>query len=396
MRKFSVLIAFIVILSAISSASAQDNAQPTSPQTEEATAPLVVAPELFIKGQEADDGQRFDRAVLDYSLFILLNPTYSQGYFSRGLSYQSLGELDSALDDITHALEFTSPAPEYTALVYLTRAQIYIQKDDIDSALSDLDSSIKAYPDATESLLLRARVYSFQRRLDDALSDYSSVIRIEPENIDAYLERGYLNYQLRHLKEALDDYNHALAISPDSIQGYVDRAILHNANADFQSALADMNSAINLSPDTGSLYFIRGSINEQAKNITQAASDYFQALNLGQTRIFTAPESATTSQSFTLQMSEGWVYHIPFEASAGQTVTAQASQISTSRVDPLLVIIDADNTPLVANDDSGGNVNAAIEDYEIPKDGQYTLIVGHAQGGFDGDITVSLNFADQP
>jgi len=395
MRKFIVFILLIVIMGMIGSANAQESGQPTAPapsQTDETA--LVVAPELFFKGQQADDNQSYDRAVLDYSLFILLNPTYSQGYFSRGLSYQSLGELDSALKDVSQALEFTSPAPEYTSLLYLTRAQIYIQQNNLDAALSDLDESIEAYPDSTESLLLRARVYSFQRRLDDAVEDYSSVIRIEPENPDAYLERGYLNYQLRHLEEALDDYNHALEISPDNIQGYVDRAILYNANSDFQAALADMDSAINLSPQTGSLYFIRGAINEQARNITQAASDYLQALSLGQTRTFTAPESATGSQTFTVQMDEGWVYHIPFEAIAGQKVTVQASQTNAEGPDPLLVIVDANNKPLVANDDSNGNVNAEIEGYEIPADGQYTLIVGHAMGGSAGDIAVSLNFND--
>ncbi len=395
MRKFSVLIAFIVMLSVISSANAQDSGEQASPQTQESSVSIVVAPELLFKGQAALDEQSFDRAIMDYSLFILLNPTYSQGYFSRGLSYQALGELDSALNDVSQALEYPSPAPEYTSLLYFTRAQIYIQKDEIDSALSDLDASIEAYPESTESLLLRARVYSFQQRLDDALNDYASVIRIEPENTDAYLERGTLNYQLRHLDEALDDYNHALEINPDNIQGYVDRAILHNANADFQSALADVNTAIDMSPNTGSLYFLRGSINEQAKNIPQAASDYFRALNLGQTRIFTAPDSATSSQSFTLEMSEGWVYHIPFEASAGQKVTAQASQINPDVVDPLLVIVDANENALVANDDAAvGNLNAVIEDYEIPEDGLYTLIVGHARGGFNGNITVSLDFGD--
>jgi tetratricopeptide (TPR) repeat protein len=391
MRKLTAFITFIVIFSAISSASAQEQ---TTTQSQESAASLVVAPELFLKGQQAYEGQSYERAVLDYSLFILLNPTYSQGYFRRGLSYQSLGELDTALDDIAQALEFTPPVPEYQSLLYLTRAQIHIQKNDIDSALNDLNASIQAYPDATDSLLLRARVYSYQRRLDDAVNDYSSVIRIQPTNPDAYLERGYLNYQLRHLEEALDDYNHALEISPNNIQGYVDRAILHNAKSDFQAALADMDSAINLSPNTGNLYLIRGSINEQANNNIQAASDYFRALNLKQTRTFTAPDSAKSNQAFTVQMGEGWVYHIPFEASAGQKVTAQASQVSASRVDPLLVIVDDDNTPLVANDDSGGNMNAAIENYEIPKDGQYTLIVGHAMGGFEGDIRVSLNFED--
>lgn len=391
MRKLTAFITFIVIFSAISSASAQEQ---TTTQSQESAASLVVAPELFLKGQQAYEGQSYERAVLDYSLFILLNPTYSQGYFRRGLSYQSLGELDTALDDIAQALEFTPPVPEYQSLLYLTRAQIHIQKNDIDSALNDLNASIQAYPDATDSLLLRARVYSYQRRLDDAVNDYSSVIRIQPTNPDAYLERGYLNYQLRHLEEALDDYNHALEISPNNIQGYVDRAILHNAKSDFQAALADMDSAINLSPNTGNLYLIRGSINEQANNNIQAASDYFRALNLKQTRTFTAPDSAKSNQAFTVQMGEGWVYHIPFEASAGQKVTAQASQVSASRVDPLLVIVDDDNTPLVANDDSGGNMNATIENYEIPKDGQYTLIVGHAMGGFEGDIRVSLNFED--
>jgi hypothetical protein len=50
---------------------------------------------------------------------------------------------------------------------------------------------------------------------------------------------------------------------------------------------------------------------------------------------------------------------------------------------------------LIADDDSGGNMNAAITNYELPQEGEYTLIIGHAAGMQDtpGDIRISVELA---
>ena len=41
--------------------------------------------------------------MLDLSLFILLNPTYSPAYFGRAQGYMGLNKYDHALQDVDHA-----------------------------------------------------------------------------------------------------------------------------------------------------------------------------------------------------------------------------------------------------------------------------------------------------
>ena len=46
--------------------------------------------------------------------------------------------------------------------------------------------------------------------------------------------------------------------------------------------------------------------------------------------------------------------------------------------------------PVAGDDDSGGDLNALIEDYVIPSDGTYTLVVSHAGGNPNGALRVLL------
>ena len=59
-------------------------------------------------------------------------------------------------------------------------------------------------------------------------------------------------------------------------------------------------------------------------------------------------------------------------------------------MDPLLVLLDVQGLPVLGNDDGGGQKDALIADYELPQDGVYTLMVSHANGGYEGKIRVSL------
>jgi uncharacterized protein YgiM (DUF1202 family) len=56
-----------------------------------------------------------------------------------------------------------------------------------------------------------------------------------------------------------------------------------------------------------------------------------------------------------------------------------------------LLILDANGLPVVGDDDSGVNLDAVIADFAIPAFGVYTLLVTHADGGSDGDVTLILD-----
>lgn len=348
MRKLLIGIMFAALLGSVWTAAAQSEPEDT---------PIVIAPELLARADAAFNTGDYERATLDYSLFLLFNPTISQAYYFRALSYVQLGDFDTAIGDVSEALALNPSAPDYRAELYFLRAQIHLQKDNLNAALGDLDASIEASPALGDNLLLRARVYAFQERYADAILDFDRALEINPENA----------------------------------QGYVDRALVHNAQSDFDLALSDVNRALDLNPDSSGLYLLRGAIHNQAEHAADAASDYLRWLELTQTRENRASDTLTTSQQFVVEMTEGVVYNIPFTATAGQTVNVTANRTPNGEVDPLMVILDNRGAALVSDDDSGGNMDAFIENYVIPRDGDYTLLVGHAGGGANGDILVSLD-----
>lgn len=377
MRKISVLLLLIVALAAGVPVMAQgDTTGPVSGS-------LVVLPELFERANSAFTAGKYDQAAVDYSLFIFLNPTFGQGYFNRALNYDAMGSTDQAIQDMTAALNYTPPSTQFTSNIYLARAQLYLNQNNLRAAMTDLDSSIEAYPDAVNSLTLRAQILSYLQNYPEALDDYNNLIRLQPNQIMHYLDRGFVHAQLGHAEEALADYTQAIQLAPQDAQPYAARALFYNSIRNFANALDDINSAINLNPNRGEFYLMRGSINTAVNEPVAAAGDYFQWIMLNRTQQYIAPTPLTSNQSFTVEMGPGWVYNIPFRASEGQTVNVAASGAAQQQqpVDPLLVILGVNGSPLIADDDSGGNLAAFIRNYVIPEDGEYTLIVSQAGGG---------------
>ena len=89
-------------------------------------------------------------------------------------------------------------------------------------------------------------------------------------------------------------------------------------------------------------------------------------------------------------MAAGIRYDLSFDAAAGQHVTLSAQAREAAGTDPLIVLLDASGQPVAGDDDSGGDLNALIEDYVIPSDGTYTLVVSHAGGNPNGALRVLL------
>lgn len=391
MRKLSVILLVFVLLVAALPTLAQGDS------TGAMSGSLVVMPELFSRANTAFDAGNYEQAAVDYSLFIFLNPTFSQGYFNRALNYNALGSNDQAFQDLGYALDFADPSTPYASDIYLTRAQLYISQNDLRSAMTDLNASIDANPEAVNSLTLRAQLLSYLQSYPEALNDYNRLIQLQPNQTTHYLDRGFIHAQLGHSDEALADYTHAIELSPQDAQPYAERALFYTRMRNFNDALNDINNAIDRSPNSSELYLMRGSINSSVNQRTAAAGDYFQWITLSRTQQYVAPETLTSNQSFTVEMGPGWVYNIPFRASKGQAVNIAASAVSGQQpIDPLLVILDVDGSPLIADDDSGGNMAALIRNYIIPEDGEYTLVLGQAGGGTQqGNVAVQLDLGQE-
>lgn len=386
MRKLVIFPVIIILLCAAIPAFAQES---TGVGEE---VPLVIAPELFLQAGQAMQSENYGRALLDYSLYILLNPTDSQGFYGRALTYGQVGELDAALSDLNRAANFAPDAPAYTSRVIFERANVYIQQNKVDAALADLDTAIGLNPANTDALLIRGNVLAFQERFADALADYDSVIALQPDHNRVYGQRGTVNLQLGNLDDALSDFNQAIELDPANVQPYINRALLYNSRFEYDSALDDLDRALNLTPENSRLYLFRASINISAENVRDAASDYLQWMDNISTREIISFDHLGSSQPLVIEMEPGWVYSFPFDATEGQMLNIAATRVANGGdADPLVVVVDADRNALVGDDDGGGNLDAMIENYVIPADGEYTLIVSHAMGGGSGQIGVRLN-----
>jgi|GEM_PF-7006863 hypothetical protein len=78
-----------------------------------------------------------------------------------------------------------------------------------------------------------------------------------------------------------------------------------------------------------------------------------------------------------------------FVGEAGDEVTIELESDDVS-MDPYLELRTADGDLLTEDDDSGGNLNARIEDFELPEDGAYQIVVRTYAGVGGGSYTLTL------
>jgi hypothetical protein len=75
-----------------------------------------------------------------------------------------------------------------------------------------------------------------------------------------------------------------------------------------------------------------------------------------------------------------------FEGTAGQQVTIE---MTSSEIDPYLILLNADGSELAQDDDSGGDKNAKIT-VTLPTDGTYTFLANSYEAGQSGNYQLKV------
>ncbi|MBI1256606.1 MAG: hypothetical protein GC204_03985 [Chloroflexi bacterium] len=200
MKKIALLLLSILLCTL--PAYAQDQ-QPAS----STTAPAVMASDLFDKARTLLSAQKYDQAVLDLSLFILVNPTYTVGYYLRSQAYMSLNDLENALKDIDQAIATapTNVSADYGSVLFETRGEIDTLQQQAADALSDFSQSIALKP-TVSALANRALIYLNKPDYQSALTDLDSAIALKADSPALYVYRGAAQTGLKNLTAAATDY----------------------------------------------------------------------------------------------------------------------------------------------------------------------------------------------
>lgn len=389
MRKLIMALVAALLLVLVVPALAQDTAAQSGQGT-----PIVTGLDVYERAGAAFDANDFEKAITDYSLFILLNPTVGEGYFQRAQSFLQLNNLDAALVDLNHALELPPASPEAEAQAYILRSSIYSEKEQVDSALADLNAALTSVPDSADALYRRARLYLSRLEYQPAVDDLNEVVRLAPDFPAAYYFRALANTELQAYDAAIADYGHLIEVTPDDTTSFVGRAELYIRQEAYDAALQDLDAAITLDPTVGGLYLQRGMVHNRLGNTEAGAADYLEWIRGVRQSDLITDVTLRPGESQVVTMQAGLVYAMQFEAEAGQLVNLTASTRPGATVDPLLLIIDVDGNPLVADDDGGGNFDAAISDFRLPAAGTYIAVLSHAGGGSDGTVRVKLELSN--
>jgi len=340
--------------------------------------------DVLENGQALLDEGEYEQAVEAFTEVLDDNPDNVDALVGRSRAYGQLGDPQQALVDAKRAVAL---APE-SGEAYMARGLALLAAGSTEDGIADMEQAAALDPDNAEIFFTQAEVYIVLGEIDRALVNYDKAIDLDPRNDEYLYRRGNLYYALSELESALKDYNAAIKLDPGNADYYFSRSYVHFDMDNLEAALEDDNRVIEMEPDYASGYLNRGFHYYSNEAYEQASADYYQWITLNETeRIEEDPIEKADRRE--LEMDEGWLYVIPFSAPGAGTLTVEVISPG-GLVDPVVVILDDEGVPFMVDDDGGMGLSVLIENYMLPYQGDFTLVVSHAGGGSVGEVVVDV------
>ena len=290
------------------------------------------------------------------------------------------------MDDANAALDVDAES----AGAYLWRGLANLGLENPDQAEDDLLRSIELEP-AAESYTVLAQFYALTGEPSQALESYGDAIdaAAPDEQADYYYQRAQYRSQIGELEAAVADFTAAIEQDPDNPDYYYGRAFAYFDLGEVEMALEDDTQVIELAPDFANGYLNRGFHYYSVRAFQPASTDYLTWIEkLDGERVELDPLEDNEDE-FELSMDTGTAYYLPFTAPQAGAIDVRAYS-PRGGVDPVVLILDADGEPFMVDDDGGFGLSAVLDGYNLPGEGQYTLVISHAGGGSVGDVTVEV------
>jgi tetratricopeptide (TPR) repeat protein len=331
-------------------------------------------------------------ALLDEAIFALQN-----------------NEVGEALEIVNQVLE----VDERNATAYAIRGILYVRQDRLLLAIDDYTRAIDIIPWDWTFHTLRADTYVLLEEYGQAMMDYDRALYLNPRYEEALISRSNLHLQLGDMNAGtvdnliaegvsrwrFDDNVGAINVLSEAIEAdggesnasalaYYNRALAYYNLEDFVASLEDYTSAIEIDPEMHDSYLGRGIAHRSAGNLAEAGDDFLNRMELLERNSFEV--SIEIGGFVDVEMAYGNVHRVTFEGSAGDSVTISARDFEGVQVDPLIALLAPDGTAIAGDDDFGGFLDSQVSNFTLSEDGTYTIVVSHANGGFDGLVRVTL------
>lgn len=194
--------------------------------------------------------------------------------YSRGASYEALGNRNHALSDFDAAVALLPDFPN----VYIYRGIIWGDRREYQRALQDFATASKLNPNDPVVFNNIGNVYERLGELDLAVENYGRAIGLRFEYAEAYYNRAHAYILKQEEARAIADYDKAISLQPTYADAYVNRAIAKFSRRDINGALSDLDTAIRLNPRDVSALSNRANVNLSIEKYAEALNDFDRAL----------------------------------------------------------------------------------------------------------------------
>lgn len=211
---------------------------------------FAVADDYFQKGIETFEAKDYTLAIRYFSVVIKKDTTNAIAYFNRGLCYQELNHIDSAIYDFSKSY-FLKPIDKQieNALlnVYFKRAMRYHDAKSYDAALQDFENYLLIKPDDDIVIFNKGIILSKQEQKLQAIDEYTKAITLNAKT-EYYLNRAIDYFFLQKYTQALPDLNEVLKATPQDTTALWLRAKIYYEQNNFEQAQKDLTILHALQP----------------------------------------------------------------------------------------------------------------------------------------------------
>jgi tetratricopeptide (TPR) repeat protein len=172
--------------------------------------------DYFVKGKSEVEMKQFKEGLQNLNMAISFNHDSGSYYTYRGIAYEGLGKLDSAIADYTFSIQHDSGS----YMAYYRRALTYEQAQKYKEAFDDLNKAIMISPKFANAYKHQATDCENLNMAQAALYDYQQLLRLAPNEGIAWYKIGL------HKKETGQDacsyFQKAVDLGIDDAQSYAD------------------------------------------------------------------------------------------------------------------------------------------------------------------------------
>ena len=247
---------------------------------------------------------KFDRAQIDLSAAIQLEPDEKDFYLSSAMAYMAdkdyrkcIAALDKSLAVDASARKIAEADPEsieeeppyvqplfYRVSALMELAMTFKSEENKNAALQmaidDCNRGLDILPNQANLLYQRGMAERQLGRHRDALDSFTKTIPLMPEESEVHFRCGVAWFYLNEPEMALNEFDEALEIDYEDIRPYLWKGFTHAKQGDYRKAITAYGRAITQNPRFIPAYTNRGLAYLQLGEHEKAIDNFNQVLRI--------------------------------------------------------------------------------------------------------------------